>query len=139
LHAVTEEKINFLEKKFFTESKFKRLSINHLKDIVEARINEMTNHIFNKNKNLHYLNEEILNIYLFFEDVSILKNKNLCDSFEKSLKISSPGIQTESLPLNDFDALSGAAELIFKGWHKEAIPLSHRKKSIISSFFERFF
>jgi len=139
LHAVTEEKINFLEKKFFTESKFKRLSINHLRDIVEARINEMTNHIFNKNKNLHYLNEEILNIYLFFEDASILKNKNLCDSFEKSLKINSSVIQTKSLPLNDFAALSGAAELIFKGWHKEAIPLSHRKKSIISSFFERFF
>ena len=79
----------------------------------------------------------ILNIYLFFEDVSIFKS--LCNLFEKSLKTSSQGIQTESLPLNDFAALSGAAELIFKGWHKEAIPLSHRKKSIISSFFERFF
>ena len=137
LDDVTGEKISFLEKKFFIESKFKRLSINHLKDIIDARINEMTNHIFNKNKNLYYLNEEILNIYLFFEDVSIFKS--LCNLFEKSLKTSSQGIQTESLPLNDFAALSGAAELIFKGWHKEAIPLSHRKKSIISSFFERFF
>ena len=58
---------------------------------------------------------------------------------KESLKIDTTKTQIELLPLNDFSALSGAAELIFKGWDKEAIPFSQRKKSIISSFFERFF
>ena len=47
--------------------------------------------------------------------------------------------QIELLQLDDFFALSGAAELIFKGWEKEAIPLNKVKKSVISRFFERFF
>ena len=58
---------------------------------------------------------------------------------EKSLKIDTTRTQIELLPLNELSALSGAAELIFKGWDKEAIPLIHKKKSMISSFFERFF
>ena len=134
---ITKEKIIFLEKKFFSETLFKRLSLNHIKDIIEARVNEMVNFVFNKNKNLHYLNGKISEQYLFFEDEKIFKN--IHNFFEKTLikgKISS---KIESLILDDFSALSGAAELIFKGWDKEAIPLINRKKSIISSFFERFF
>ena len=134
---ITKEKIIFLEKKFFSETSFKRLSLNHIKDIIEARVNEMVNFVFNKNKNLNYLNGKISEQYLFFEDEKIFKN--IHNFFEKPLikgKISS---KIESLILDDFSALSGAAELIFKGWDKEAIPLINRKKSIISSFFERFF
>ena len=47
--------------------------------------------------------------------------------------------QIELMHLDDFYALSGAAELIHKGWDKEAIPLIKVKKSIISRFFDRFF
>ena len=74
---------------------------------------------------------------MFFEDKSVLEN--LGKLFEKSLKIDTTRTQIELLPLNELSALSGAAELIFKGWDKEAIPLIHKKKSMISSFFERFF
>ena len=137
MNNVKSEKINFLEKKFFTESEFKRLSINHIKDIIDARVNEMMNYVFKENKNLYCLNEEASDIHLFFEDIIIFKNLSSC--FEKSLKNGSLSTNTKSFHLNDFSALSGAAELIFNGWHREAIPLSHRKKSIISSFFERFF
>ena len=121
----------------FTESEFKKLSINHLNNIVTARITEMSDYIFNKNKNLNYVNNKILRVHLFFEDKSVLEN--LGKLFEKSLKIDTTRTQIELLPLNELSALSGAAELIFKGWDKEAIPLIHKKKSMISSFFERFF
>tara|TARA_B100000029_G_scaffold469148_1_gene506789 strand:- start:6076 stop:7266 length:1191 start_codon:yes stop_codon:yes gene_type:complete len=127
----------YIEKKFFTESEFKKLSINHLNNIIKARTNEMLDYIFNKNKNLDYVNNKILRVHLFFEDNDILEN--LGKLFKESLKIDSTKTQIELLPLNDFSALSGAAELIFKGWDKEAIPLSYRKRSIISGFFERFF
>ena len=57
----------------------------------------------------------------------------------KILRIDTTKTQIELLNLDDFFAFLGAAELIFKGWDKEAIPLSKVKKSIISRFFERFF
>ena len=109
----------------------------YLNDIVKSRISEMLNYILNKNKNLYYLNNNILRIHLFFEDKDILED--LGNFFHESLKIDKTKTQVELLPLDDFSALSGASDLIFKGWDKEAIPLSFRKKSIISSFFERFF
>ena len=127
----------YLDKKLFTESEFKKLSIKHLQNIASARINEIIDYIFNKNKNLTYLNNKISRLHLFFDDQEILES--IGHLFEKSLKIKKEKTQIELLPLNEFSALSGAAELIFKGWEKEAIPLSQRKKSIISGFFERFF
>ena len=108
----------YIEKNF-TESEFKKLSINHLNNIIKARTNEMLDYIFNKNKNLDYVNNKILRVHLFFEDNHILEN--LGKLFKESLKIDSTKTQIELLPLNDFSALSGAAELIFKGWDKEAI------------------
>jgi len=132
-----EQENKYIDKKFFTESQFKKLSINHLRDIINARINEMVNYVFNKNKNLNYINGKIFHIYLLFEDDDI--SQNLGESFLGHLKSNSKTTQKELLPPNNFWALSGAAELIFKGWYKEAIPLKDRKKSIISSFFGRFF
>ena len=137
LRNVENQKNKYVEKDLFTESEFKKLSINHLNNIVTARITEMSDYIFNKNKNLNYVNNKILRVHLFFEDKSVLEN--LGKLFEKSLKIDATRTQIELLPLNELSALSGAAELIFKGWDKEAIPLIHKKKSMISSFFERFF
>ena len=133
----TEVGMKHIDKKFFTDSEFKKLSINHLKDIINSRINEMVNYIFNQNKNLTYINGKIFHIYLFFEDNEIFQN--LGHLFLKCLKTDQKKTHTELLHQNNFLALSAAAELIFKGWHKEAIPLKDRKKSIISSFFERFF
>ena len=46
------------------------------------------------------------------------------------------GQNTEELSLL---SLNGAVELISKGWNKEAIPVIHSKKSIISSFFSKIF
>ena len=127
----------FIEKNFFIESDFKKLSVDHLKNIIEARIIDMIDYIFNKNKNLNYVNRRNIRAHLFFEDDNILEN--LGEIFLENFKIDKKTNQIHLLKLNDFLALSGAAELIFKGWDKEAIPLIHKKKSLISSFFERFF
>ena len=137
LNNSQSNKNKYVDKNLFTESEFKKLSTNHLNSIVKSRINEMLNYILNKNKNLYYLNNNILRIHLFFEDKDVLED--LGNLFHESLKIDKTKTQVELLLLDDFSALLGAAELIFKGWDKEAIPLSLRKKSIISSFFERFF
>ena len=127
----------YVEKNLFVESEFKKISIKFLNNIIQSRINEMLNYILNKNKNLDYLINKIIRVHLFFEDKNVLED--LGNIFQESLKIGKEKTRIELLPLDDSSALSGAAELIFKGWDKEAIPLSLKKKSVISSFFERFF
>ena len=121
----------------FKESKFKKLSIQHIKEIINARVVEILDHLFNKNKNLKYANKKVLRIDIFFEDKEILDF--LGSTFYENLKVDNLETEIKLIQLDDFFALSGAAELIYKGWDKEAIPLNVRKKSIISRFFERFF
>ena len=65
--------------------------------------------------------------------------KHLGKLFHNNLRVDETKTQIELIHSDDFFALSGAAELIYKGWDKEAIPLIKVKKSIISRFFERFF
>jgi len=131
------KKNKYIDKKLFTESEYKKLSTNHINEIINARVSEMLDYVFNKNKNLNYVNNKILRVHIFFEDKQILEN--LGNLFKKSLKIDSTKTQIQLLPLNEFTALRGAAELIFKGWNKEAIPISQKKKSMISTFFRQFF
>ena len=127
----------YLDKKFFIKSDFTKLSINHIKNIINSRIKEMLDYAYNKNNNLKYIFNKIPTVHLFFEDQAILKNLNRL--FEKSLILERNNILCKSFLLNEFSALNGAAELILKGWHKEAIPFKDKKKSIIAGFFSRFF
>ena len=128
---------NYIDQNLFKESKFKKLSIQHIKEIINARVVEILDHLFNKNKNLKYANKKVLRIDIFFEDKEILDF--LGSTFYENLKVDNLETEIKLIQLDDFFALSGAAELIYKGWDKEAIPLNVRKKSIISRFFERFF
>ena len=127
----------FIQKKFFKDSKFIKLSVKHLKDIMNARIDEITDYIFNNNKNLKHINNKITKIFIFFENHNI--HRNLSKLFENSLIANSRSITIESLIRDDDYASHGAAELLFKGWDKEAIPTTNKKKSMISRFFSRFF
>tara|TARA_Y100001970_G_scaffold159268_1_gene194828 strand:+ start:16587 stop:17801 length:1215 start_codon:yes stop_codon:yes gene_type:complete len=128
---------SYIEKKFFTETEYKKLTLSFVKDIVNARIKEMTNYSINMNKEASFMLDKISKIYVFFQDESIYKN--LGELFNKNLINFSNKSGIELMSNNDFSALSGAAELIFKGWHREAIPLTVKKRSMISSFFSRFF
>ena len=133
----TISKKEYIDESFFRESKFKKLTIQHLKEIIKTRVIEMLDYLFNKNINLKHVREKILNVDIFFEDKEVLKH--LGKLFYENLRVDAMKTQIELIHLDDFFALSGAAELIYKGWDKEAIPLIKVKKSIISRFFERFF
>ena len=133
--TISEKK--YIDESFFRESKFKKLTIQHVKEIIKARVIEMLDYLFNKNINLKHVREKILNVDIFFEDKEVLKH--LGKLFHENLTVDEMKTQIELMHLDTFFALSGAAELIYKGWDKEAIPLIKVKKSIISRFFERFF
>ncbi len=130
-------KSHHIDQKFFINSDYKKLSTNHIKEIINARVKEIIDYTFNKNKNLAYYENKISKINLLFEDKVIFKSLNIL--FKDYLKINQNNIRIEASPNDDFASLFGAAELIFKGWHNEALPYSSKKKSIISGFFERLF
>ena len=103
----------------------------------EEVVIEILDYLFNKNRNLKYANNKVLRVDIFFEDKEIMDI--LGNTFYENLKVDNLDTEIKLIKSDDFFALSGAAELIYKGWDKEAIPLNVRNKSIISRFFERFF
>ncbi len=127
----------YIDRKFFVNSDYKKISFNHFKEIINVRIKEMLNYTFNNNKDLIYYEKKIGKINIFFEDTDIYKN--LGEIFKSYIDLNDQKILIENFTDDDLGTLYGAAELIFKGWPNEAIPFSIKKKSIISGFFDRFF
>ena len=126
----------YLDKKFFTKSEFTKLSITHIQEIINSRIEEMINYIFNKNTNISFFKNKFSHIYLLFEDKIV--EDNLAKVFKKFFQVDQNKIILNSKTLND-SSIVGAAELITKGWDSEAIPYSEEKKSILAGIFSRFF
>ena len=137
IENLDNNKSTYIDKKFFINSDYKKLSLNHFKEIINARVKEMIDYTFNNNKDINYYEKKIGKINIFFEDINIYKN--LGEIFKKYIDVKDEKILVENFTYNDFGTLYGAAELIFKGWPNEALPLSIKKKSIISGFFDRFF
>ncbi len=131
-----ENNSKYIDSKFFKESNFTKLRVSHLEDIIESRINEMMNYLFNKNPNLNYFKNKFSHIHFVFEN-KIFK-ENLFQIFKKHLKFNSEKTALRAITLDDLSLL-GAAELTFKGWHAEAIPYVQEKKSIFAGVFSRIF
>ncbi len=127
----------YIDRKFFINSDYKKLSLNHFKEIINSRIKEMLDFTFNNNKDLNYYEKKIGKINIFFEDIDIYKN--LGEIFTSYIDVKDEKILVENFTYDPLGTLYGAAELIFKGWPNEALPFSTKKKSIISGFFDRFF
>ena len=64
-----EDKKKYIDQKFFKESQFTKLSLSHFRDIIDSRIQEMMNYLFNKNSNLNYFKNKLSHIYLVFETI----------------------------------------------------------------------
>jgi hypothetical protein len=65
--------------------------------------------------------------------------KNIQFALQKNKFINPDSIFAEDVKNTSLLSLNGAAELIGKGWEKEAIPVIYLKKSLISAFFSRLF
>ena len=96
----------------------------------------MMQYLFNQNTNINYFKNRISHIYLVFEDE--IFRKNLGEIFKSSLNFDTD-INSIQLINQEDHSLFGAAELIFNGWHSEAIPYEKEKKSLFTGLFSRFF
>ena len=127
---------DYLAEKYFLKNKFRKIRLNHIREIISARVKEIIDIFILKNINL----------------LSFKKNKKIFINLDNEfLKINLKNIFLESFS-NDsepylnyktqdelFQSCLSSAELIFKGWSKEALPIIQTKKSIISRIFSSIF
>ena len=126
-----------LDKKYFTHSPFRKIRVKLILEIVKARLDELFEIFYEKNINLNYYNKTIRGIYIYIEDLNLIENIKFIFTKKEigNLQITFNEPYDERL----LSASVGAAELVGKGWEKEAIPIIQSKKSIISRLFSSLF
>ena len=126
----------YLEKKFFYLSPYRKIKYQLILDIITARIDELFEICYKKNTNIKNLkNSDTIHIYVdsceYYQNIQYILECCKHTTLER--------IFDSSIEENFLGGVNGASELIGKGWEKEAIPITHKKKSIISGFFSRLF
>ena len=134
-----DEKLDqeILEKEFFIDLSFRKIKKKFIYEIIMARIEEIIDIILFKNINCQYLNNQVNTVFLEID------NEVQFHSFKELLKndfFKRKDIEIKFLE-NAFDevTLNTASEIVHFGWKKEAIPVTHFKKSIIARFFDAIF
>ena len=126
-----------LEEDYFTKGNFRKIRKKLISDIADARINEITHIIFNKNINIESLKGNKIKIYL------IIKDKQILENFKESFKsYFSQNNNFEIYLINDFEideSIMSVANLSIYGWKKEAIPTTKLKDSLITRIFKSLF
>ena len=127
----------FLEEKYFDNDSYRKIRKKLIIDIVNARIEEITNIILKKNINIESLNKNNAKIFLIIEDQLIF------DNFQKNFKFYiSQKYNFEPHLINNFQidsSIVSAAYLSAYGWKKEAVPVTQTKNSLITRIFKSIF
>ena len=138
LHLILEsDKESYLDRKFFSASPYRKIKHQLILDIISARLDELIEICYKKNTNLDYLRKSSNTIFVIIEKSEYFKNIEL--ALKKNKLINPEFVLGKNIEDSSLLSLNGAAELIGKGWEKEAIPVIQTKKTIISSFFSRLF
>ena len=127
----------FLEEKLFTNGVFRKIRKKLIIDIVNARIDEISNFIFNKNINIKLFKQNNTKTYI------TIKDKLVFEKFKKNFE--SFLLKDNNIELNfieDFEidsSIINTAKLSVFGWKKEAIPITQKKNSIVTRVFKTIF
>lgn len=131
-----EEK-ELIEEKYFNNKNYRKIRKKLILDIVNSRIEEITNIILNKNINTQIWRKKNYITYITLEDELIFNN------FEKNfISIISKKNNCKTHFINEFEidmSIIKAAHLENFGWKKEAIPIIQSKHSLITRIFKSLF
>jgi len=127
----------YLDKVFFSTSPYRKIKYQFIIDIITARLDELFEICYKNNTNLNYFRKGNKAIYITIENCEYFKNIQF--SLKKNKLIYPEFVFSKSINDISVSVLDGTAELIGKGWEREAIPVIHPKKSIISTFFTDLF
>ena len=126
----------YLDKKYFENDNFKKISIKLIHDISASRIEEIIKLIFKENKNLDIYKTDDYSLHIHFED------KNFFNKFNKIFKVylSDKEVYLKELFKEDVHkSINIFGDLLIKGWVREAIPVISKKKSWITRLFSKIF
>jgi cell division protein FtsA len=126
-----------LNKKFFSKSPYRKIKHKLILDIIMARLDELIEICYEKNINVSYFRKNNDAIYLSIEKIQYFKN--IYFALKKKQSINLEFVSIKNIEDSALSSLNGAAELIGRGWEKEAIPVIQSKRSLISSFFSKLF
>ena len=131
------EKSDLLEKKYFGQGNFRKIKKQLILDIVNARIEEITNIILNKNINLDSFKQGNVKIYLIIEDQIIFDNfkENFSTYFSKHYNFDIHLVDGFKIE----ESIISASSITNYGWEKEAIPITQIKNSLIARIFKSLF
>ena len=125
-----------LEKHYFYASPYRKIKYQLILDILTVRLEELFEVCYKKNTNLKNLKSND-KVYFYVEQFEFFKN--ILYVLEKNKLATSQCIFNNNTEHGLFSAVTGACEIIAKGWDKEAIPVVSKKKSFISGFFSKLF
>jgi len=134
---ITLNENNILDKKYFINSPYRKIKLKLVYDIIGARLDELFEIFYKKNTNLIYFKKTNKNIYFYIDSLEMLKNIKFI--LKKKQTSDLQIIFNEPYGEKLISASLGAAELIGKGWEKEAIPITQSKKSIFARLFSTIF
>jgi len=126
----------YLQEEFFYISPYRKIKYQLILDIITARMEELFEICCKKNINIKNLMSNC-KTYIYIESCEY--HGNIQYVIENSKLTTVECIFNSETEQNLLASVNGACELIGKGWEKEAIPTTFKKKSIISRFFERLF
>ena len=126
-----------LNSKFFSSSPYRKIKHHLILDIITARLDELIEICYEKNSNLNYFRDNNNIIHINIEKFEYFENIHF--ALQKNKLINTDFIFGRNIEESSLFSLNGAADLIGKGWDKEAIPVVQTKRSLISTFFSRLF
>ena len=128
---------DLIEKDIFENENYVKIKKKLIFEIAEARIHEFFNLLINKNINLLNYNKQNISIFLKINDKSHLKcfkdTYNYFFSKNGHYKIKF----IDNFAIDDF--MNDVNRIVHFGWKKEAIPVTHIKKTVIARIFDAIF
>jgi cell division protein FtsA len=126
----------YLGEEYFYISPYRKIKYQLILDIITARTEELLEICYKKNTNIKNLkSNDKLHVYIETSEY----DKNIQYALENSEFTTLECVFYNNKEQSSLGGVKGACELIGKGWEKEAIPITNKKKSLISEFFSRLF
>jgi len=135
--VLDNDKESYVEKYFFSISPYRKIKHQLILDIITSRLDELIEICYQKNPNLSYFRRSNSVICINIEHLEFFKNIHF--ALQKNKLVNLKFIFSKNDENTSLSSINGAAELIGKGWEKEAIPVIQSKKSLISNFFSKLF
>ena len=135
--VLDNDKESYVEKYFFSISPYRKIKHQLILDIITSRLDELIEICYQKNPNLSYFRRSNSVICINIEHLEFFKNIHF--ALQKNKLVNLKFIFSKNDENTSLSSINGAAELIGKGWEKEAISVVQSKKSLISNFFSKLF